>query len=66
VSGILCGSQNVCDSEDVVTTDPWFVDGDLIVKPRLRFVGRHVFPDGLEAKGGGGGASKGDSSPMLS
>ena len=36
-----------------VATDPRLVDGDSLVKPRLRFVGHNVYPDGLETKVGG-------------
>ncbi len=49
-----------------VTTDPCLVDGDSFVKPRRRFVGRIVDPDGLEVKGAGSEAVRGDPAPMSS
>jgi hypothetical protein len=49
----------------VVTTDPLFVDGDSLVKPRRRFAGHRLYPDGLEAKGAGGEAARGYPAPML-
>ena len=49
-----------------VTTDPWLVDGDSLVKTRRRFAGRKLYPDGLEAKGAGGEAARGDPAPIRS
>ena len=49
-----------------VTTDTCLVDGDSFVKPRRRFVGRIVDPDGLEFKGAGSEAARGDPAPMSS
>ena len=49
-----------------VTTDPWLVDGDSLVKPRRRFAGRKLYPDGLEAKGARGEAARGGPAPMRS
>ena len=49
-----------------VTTDPWLFDGDSLVKPRRRFAGRKLYPDGLEAKGAGGEAARGYPASMRS
>ena len=47
-------------TENAVTTDVWFVDGNSVGATRLRFVERVPYPNRLDSKDAGAASARGD------